>query len=270
MRPSMTEPHAVRQRQARGFTLIELLVVIAIIALLVSILLPSLNRAKYLARLVVCLTREKGLATGVVLYSEDHDGQFPASSGGTAYGSWIPPLLENMEGHPADPAANFWDTLRDNELWYCPIPAEAERSAEQRRQNPGWLYSINWWLTWKTVPGTNPLKQIPVRFADLAVTSEAAVIMEGAWRPAPIHTPDFTQALVGLPYYPIRGPVHNRESMNICYADGHAETHTVIDSSNMDDAAFHDELMYNPDYPWTHSTFWGVPGSRGWNVAAYD
>ena len=54
------------------------------------------------------------------------------------------------------------------------------------------------------------------------------------------------------------------------YLGGGVEGELVIDSSNMDDAAFHDELMYNPDYPWTHSTFWGVPGSRGWNVAAYD
>ena len=54
-----------------GFTLIELLVVIAIIALLVSILLPSLSSARGLARVTVCQTNLRGFGTSMVRYNND-------------------------------------------------------------------------------------------------------------------------------------------------------------------------------------------------------
>lgn len=56
-------------KTSRGFTLIELLVVIAIIAMLVSILLPSLVAAKDLAKEAVCETNHHSLITAIHLYS---------------------------------------------------------------------------------------------------------------------------------------------------------------------------------------------------------
>lgn len=61
----------MRQR-SKGFTLIELLVVIAIIALLISILLPSLSRARELSKRLVCASNIKGIGTSAKIYANDN------------------------------------------------------------------------------------------------------------------------------------------------------------------------------------------------------
>src|SRR5687768_6175869 len=60
-----------------GFTLIELLVVIAIIAILAAILFPVFAQAREKARQTSCLSNIKQLATGMQMYVDDHDEQFP-------------------------------------------------------------------------------------------------------------------------------------------------------------------------------------------------
>ncbi len=64
----------VQGRKAPGFTLIELLVVIAIIALLISILLPSLQRAREQAKRSVCLSHIKGVGTSSRVYAAEERG----------------------------------------------------------------------------------------------------------------------------------------------------------------------------------------------------
>lgn len=65
-------------KRQRGFTLIELLVVIAIIALLISILLPSLSRARELAKRAVCASNLHGIGQAMYIYAQDDPGVFPA------------------------------------------------------------------------------------------------------------------------------------------------------------------------------------------------
>lgn len=60
-----------------GFTLIELLVVVSIIALLVSILLPALGKARDQAKRTVCAAQMHQLGLAVVYYTESHNGKYP-------------------------------------------------------------------------------------------------------------------------------------------------------------------------------------------------
>ena len=96
----------IRRLPARkAFTLIELLVVIAIIALLVSLLMPSLKSAKELARRAVCLTNQRYIVQGLALYADDNDEQLPPSPPGwwNAAQTWI-----CWQGYPSSKAYGHW------------------------------------------------------------------------------------------------------------------------------------------------------------------
>lgn len=156
-------------RKAGGFTLVELLVVISIIALLLSILMPALSKARRQALRVVCAGQLRSFYLGIRMYTDDYNGRFPKPPGN------IEPF--NVGWVPGQILLNNYGCTREATM--CPgiKGAFADRLYGG---DPSWGYGFGY-AAISSVNGTNaawarprPVPDAPGKTTDLGQMTVAA------------------------------------------------------------------------------------------------
>jgi len=133
----------VRQRTPRtprGFTLVELLVVIGIIALLISILMPALGRARDQANRIKCMNNVRSIMQGIIMYTAENKQHLPYQNWGGNYhkpsgdpkgtAGWLYDITAHPAGLSGDPdwalleGGMVYRYLKTREIFKCPLHTE--------------------------------------------------------------------------------------------------------------------------------------------------
>lgn len=245
----------------RGFTLIELLVVIAIIALLISILLPSLSRARELAKRAVCAgsgLRAMGLSCKI--YSNENEEAWPVptfdeeligDSNGIEYtetlgddgrGLWDDEntperFLWSDDGQPnnagkfVSTTRAFWMLVRAGEIvpktCVCPSSGNSPDDTEEidRYYNFIALRNISYGYQVPFGPfDTRPSENVDTRMAMMADRGPYTRPSPGG---DPLPPDDFTISTPPRRWIPYNSPNHggagSGDGQNVLFADGHVD-----------------------------------------------
>jgi prepilin-type N-terminal cleavage/methylation domain-containing protein/prepilin-type processing-associated H-X9-DG protein len=140
------------RKPIHGFTLVELLVVISIIALLLSIIMPALGKARESARSLVCKSNLRGINMAASLWSEDNDGWAVGTS-------WAWPNPIGTIDNPSS-LQNYTNSVRGQEkrnIFACPsaknagffgwstgTPSDDLSSDDAEKQ---YTYAVNGWIS---------------------------------------------------------------------------------------------------------------------------
>ena len=140
--------------------MIELLTVIAIIAILASMLLPSLSRAREMARRTSCSSNLRQLNLGIQQYTQDYDERLPTvtdgPNGAGKLGGWTYyNAFPATQAAPFEPAkGGIFPYIKSTQIFVCPDDTNGQNNAQSYAINSCTMSDANGAVA--QTPGTNP------------------------------------------------------------------------------------------------------------------